>query len=142
MSAVTRLVTFVEVDAEAPDGRRISFSARHEAVLADGRRRTLLDDRGWTEAIRGAPPGADFWTLTAAEDIEDTARAVVGPDEPPDGVSHEAAEADHWAWMAEVLQRQGVAVDAQTLAQLPHDVVLSEPLRARLAAQAADFEPG
>ena len=70
--------------------------------------------------------------MTAAEDIEATARAVAGPEEPPDGVSREAAEADHWAWMAEVLPRQGVAVDAPTLVHLPHDVVLSEPLRARV----------
>jgi hypothetical protein len=34
-------------------------------------------------------------------------------------------EADHWAFLSEILRRQGVVVDAQELKRLPHDVVLS-----------------
>jgi len=66
------------------------------------------------------------------EDIEETARVVVGPDEPPEGYSQEEAEADHWAHLADVLRQQGVVVDALELKQLPHDVVLSERLLARI----------
>ena len=51
MAAVTRLVTFVDIDDAddaGPDARSMSVTARHEAVLADGRRVVLLDDRGWS----------------------------------------------------------------------------------------------
>jgi len=48
MSAVTRLVTFVDLAEGVGDTRQMSFSARHEAVLLDGRRVLLLDDRGWS----------------------------------------------------------------------------------------------
>lgn len=46
MPAVTRLVTLAELHG-ATDAH-LSVSARHEAVLDDGCRVLLLDDRGWT----------------------------------------------------------------------------------------------
>jgi hypothetical protein len=116
------------------DPRRISVSARHEAVLEDGSRLPLLDDRGWTEELRG--PGADavddLWALTPEGDIVDTARTVVGPDEPFGGRSQDVMESDHWKALAEKLRAQGVVVDAAELRQLPHDVELSDRLRSRL----------
>jgi hypothetical protein len=48
VSAVTRLVTFVDLREGVGDARQLSVSARHEAELPDGRRVLLLDDRGWT----------------------------------------------------------------------------------------------
>jgi hypothetical protein len=127
--------------AEAPrsagggiDPRRISVSARHEAVLDDGSRLLLLDDRGWTEELRGA--GAheigDLWALTSERDVVETARAVVGPDEPFGGHTQDDMETDHWAALAETLRAQGVVADADELKQLPHEVELSDRLRARL----------
>ena len=143
MAAVTRLVTLVDVQDDVADPRQMSVSALHEAVLEDGRRVLLLDDRGWTSAALTAswgevPDGEsrrdqlDTWAVTSVEDIEETARVVVGPDEPPEGYSQEEAEADHWAHLADVLRQQGVVVDALELKQLPHDVVLSERLLARI----------
>jgi hypothetical protein len=143
MAAVTRLVTLVDVRDEVADPRQMSVSARHEAVLADGRRVLLLDDRGWTSAALTAYGGeapedhsredqSDIWAVTSVEDIEEMARIVVGPDEPPDGYSQEEAEAAHWAYLADVLREQGIVVDAMELKRLPHDVVLSERLRARI----------
>jgi hypothetical protein len=143
MAAVTRLVTLVDVRDDVADPRQMSVSALHEAVLEDGRRVLLLDDRGWTSAALTAswgevPDGEsrrdplDTWALTSVEDIEETARVVVGPDEPAEGRSQADAEADHWAYLADVLRQQGVVVDALELKQLPHDVVLSERLLARI----------
>ena len=127
MVAVARLVTLLELrDADA---RRMSVSARHEAELVDGRRVLLLDDRGWSSSAN-VP---DIWALTSVAQIEETARTVVGPDEPYDGRSQEDMEADHWASLSEILRRQGVVVDAPELKRLPHDVVLSERLLARVA---------
>ena len=127
MVAVARLVTLLELrDADA---RGMSVSARHEAELVDGRRVLLLDDRGWSSSAN-VP---DIWALTSVEEIVETARMVVGPDEPYDGRSQEDMEADHWASLSEILRRQGVVVDAPALKRLPHDVVLSERLLARVA---------
>jgi hypothetical protein len=144
MAAVTRLLTLVDVRDDVADPRQMSVSARHEAVLADGRRVLLLDDRGWvSSALRaywaGEAPDSDpvkdqpdIWAVTSVEDIEEDARVVVGPDEPPDGHSQEEMEASHWAYLADVLRQAGVVVDAEELKRLPHQVVLSERLLARV----------
>lgn len=61
---------------------------------------------------------------------------VVGPDEPSDGFSQEDAEQGHWAYLRDVLRQHGVVVDALDLRRLPHDVVLSERLLARVGHSA------
>jgi hypothetical protein len=133
MVRVVRLVTVADVAADG-DARRLSVSARHEAVLDDGRRMLLLDDRGWSETLRGSGANevADIWAVTAEQDIAETARVVVGPDEPFDGRSQDDMDIDHWNTLAESLRAAGVLVDAGELKQLRHDVELSERLRARL----------
>jgi hypothetical protein len=137
MHRVVRLVTHADV-GEDVDPRRISVSARHEAVLEDGSRLLLLDDRGWTEELRGAGANGidDLWALTVERDIVETARVVVGPDEPFGGRSQDDMESDHWN--TENLRNHGVGADASELRQLPHDVVLSDRLRARLGQGPGD----
>ena len=98
----------------------MSLSALHLALLDDGRRVTLLDDRGW--ASHGPP---DIWRRTPSEEIEAAARTVVGPDEPYGSRSPVDMEADHWAHLAGVLRQHGVHIDAQALRRVPHDVELS-----------------
>ena len=115
-------MTFVDVD-DATDARQISVSARHEAVLEDGRHVLLLDDRGWSAS---GPP--NIWAVTSVEDIVDTTRTAVGPDEPFGVRSHEDMEADHWAQLTGTLRQQGIVADPLALKRLPHDVVLSERL--------------
>ncbi|MGO4748337.1 hypothetical protein AB4212_06845 [Streptomyces sp. 2MCAF27] len=127
MTGVTRLVTHVDLDDGATRAGQMSMSARLVAVLADGRGLVLLDDRGWS--LWG--PG-DVREWMSAEDVETDARMVVGPDEPGDGQTSEQMAADHWASLAGIIARHGVRVDARDLARLPHDVVLSERLRARI----------
>jgi hypothetical protein len=126
-------VTFVDVDELVSDVRRISVSARHEAVLVNGRRVLLLGDRGWS--VSGPH---NVWAATSAEDIVDTTRMVVGPDEPSDGRSHVDMEADHWALLAATLRQQGIDADASELKRLPHDVVLSKQLLARVGHDPGD----
>jgi hypothetical protein len=150
VSAVTRLVTFVDLREGVGDARQLSVSARHEAVLLDGRRVLLLDDRGWSETAHTAfyagdasdrdstrEEQPDIWAVTSVEDIEQTARTVVGPDEPLEGSSQEDAERGHWAYLSDVLRQHGVVVAAPLdLKRLPHDVVLSERLLARVGRSA------
>jgi hypothetical protein len=69
----------------------MSVSALHLAVLHDGRRVVLLDDRGWSAS---GPP--DIWRRTSIEEVEETARTVVGPDEPFGGHSQAHMKAAHW----------------------------------------------
>jgi hypothetical protein len=144
-------VTFVDLAEGVGDTHQMDFSARHEAVLLDGRRVLLLDDRGWSWSplLTAFQPGdasdrdspreqqPDIWATTSVEDIEQEARMVVGPDEPSDGFSQEDAEQGHWAYLGNVLRQHGVVVDALDLRRLPHDVVLSERLLARVGRSAS-----
>jgi hypothetical protein len=144
MAAVARLVTLVDADDD-PAGA-IGLSARHEAVLVDGRRVLLLDDRGWSwgppRPYGGASVGdasvGDAQGGLSVEDIEKTARMVVGPDEPFEGGSQADAEAAHWAHLTEILRQEGVSVDPAELRRLPHDVVLGERLLARVGRDPGD----
>lgn len=117
-----RLLTFVDV-ADAEPGQ-FSVTARHEAVLADGRRVVLLDDRGWSSS--------GGWEHVSVSEIQTTARVVVGPDEPFEGMSYDDMEAGHWHTLAETFRAQGVEVGADKLKALPHDVELSERVLARV----------
>ncbi|MDT0307427.1 hypothetical protein RM780_10675 [Streptomyces sp. DSM 44917] len=129
MADVTRLVTHVELDGDAPPGRRsLSVSARLEAVLTDGRTVVLLNDRGWTSSLSGeGPPG---WIT--AEEIEETARTVVGPDEPGEDQTHVEATAAHWRSLAATLTHAGAPTAPETLERLPRTVHLGPRLRAWL----------
>jgi hypothetical protein len=166
MASVTRLVTVVDIDdrtvpaevrdapvldGPAPDGaepaavpmitgaadvgdpREMSLSALHLAVLEDGRRLTLLDDRGW--GVHGPP---NIWRRTSVVEIETDARMVVGPDAPYGDHSAADTEADHWAYLADILRGQGVRVEADELSRLPHDVEISERLLTRIAGIPGD----
>lgn len=111
------------------DAREMSLSALHQAVLRDGRRLTLLDDRGW--GVHGPP---DIWQRASVEEIEADARAVVGPDEPYGSHSQADMESGHWSYLANILRDQGVQIDPDELSRLPHDVELSERLRTRITS--------
>jgi hypothetical protein len=143
---VARLLTFVDIvdDDDDPDARRMSVSARHEAVLADGRRVLLLDDRGWTEELRVVwddEPSAQecrllglpgIWASTTAEEMKRTARDVVGPDEPFEGRTHVDMDASHWDYLTRILRNHGVQVEAAELKALPHNIELSDRLLGRI----------
>ncbi len=122
------------------------MSARLDAELNDGRRLVLLSDRGWSAQAgysweRGHEPSPEeherlrsrsIWATQSIEDIQETARGVVGPDEPWGDRTYDDAEAQHWGWLAGVLRRNGVDVDAGTLSALPQDIELSDRVLARI----------
>lgn len=124
---VRRLETYVDIDDHA-DETAVSLRVRHEAELADGSRVLLLDDRGWTTS-----GSVSIWESTSVDQIADTARIVVGPDEPSEGRLREDMEAAHWAALQLILQYHGVHIDTSELRELQHDVILSPRLRARLS---------
>jgi hypothetical protein len=153
MARVTRLLTLVDVD-DADDGgtnaRRMSVTARQEAVLEDGRRVVLLDDRGWSGQLGAVwaedarPPEGwrktlpSIWAFETVEELERTARDVVGPDEPVCDRTQAEMEAGHWEALAGILREHGVQVEAAELRELPHDVELSTRLRARVSRTSGD----
>src|SRR5262245_57835669 len=143
MGAVARLLTSADVHDvrdDPGDPHRVSVSVLHEALLVDGRRIPLLDQRGWS-SLRHGPTDEDLgdaWAVSSLEDLEETARMVVGPEEPFGDHTREDMETLHWAALADVLRRQGVDVQPHELRELPHEVVLSERLRARVSRDAAD----
>lgn len=127
MDSVTRVLTVVDLGGGANGPRSMSVSALHLAVLDDGTRRVLLDDRGWT--TQGPD---DLWQHTTVEEIAETAVTVVGPDEPDEDLTADDMAQAHWEYLAEHLRTQGVAARAAELSRLQHDVELSQRMRARL----------
>ncbi len=132
MHQAKRLLTSIDVDEPAGTprdvDREMSISALLELEFDSGLRVTLLDDRGWSSA---GP--SNIWAYTSLKDLADTARTVVGPDDPPDHVSKKEADASYWAQIAANAQAQGVRIEAGDLAALPHDVHINHEIRARVA---------
>lgn len=131
MHAARRLVISVDLAAaegpQADTDQRMSVSALLELELVDGRRVVLLNDRGW------AACGRDIWAHIDLQDLAETSRMVVGPDEPPEGVSRQEEAAMHWAQLASRARANGVDVQGDDLAAMPHDVDISSELRERVA---------
>src|SRR3712207_4945974 len=135
VAAIARLITYTDVnDWPGQPAGQVSCSAVLKAELVDGRQIVLLDDRGWSEGVRFAGGGgpSDQWSYVTQEDVEETARTVVGPDEPADGESYEEAARMYWSFLARALEENGVAASADDLRSLPHVVVLSDRLRGRI----------
>lgn len=123
MSPIIRLVSFADSD-NATTGETEEVSVRHEAELDNGKLVLLLDNRGWSSIGR--------WSDARRRDIEETARVVVGPDEPYGEQSVEVATTGHWAFIQEILAVQGIEVEVSELRKMRHDVVLSKRLQDRL----------
>ena len=138
VAAIARLITYTDVnDWQGQPPGQVSCSAVLKAELVDGREIVLLDDRGWSASVRfvGGGGPSDQWSYATQEDIEETARTVVGPDEPADGQSYEDAARMHWSCLAGALEANGIAASGDDLQSLPHVVVLSDRLRARIAGR-------
>src|SRR3954451_16063156 len=103
-------------------------------LVMDGRVIVLLDDRGWSHSVldAGSSGAADQWRWMTQDDVVETARTVVGPDEPADGESYDEAARMYWSYLAGVLEEHGVAASPDDLQSLPHIVVLSDRLRRRV----------
>lgn len=126
MTAATRLISSADVDHPPSRPEVVSIAVRLELELADGRRVLLLNDRGWGSSRS--------WAELSLKNIQRNARKVVGPDEPPDGRSHEEEATLHWAYLQRIALQHGVVIDAHALRRLPNEVVLSDRLLARIDA--------
>ncbi len=112
-----------EVEELVEDFKRgVSFVVHEFAELADGRRLTLHEERGFTTS---AP-----WRYLTLEALERDVRTTVLPDEDDTQDEHP------WEWLAGLLRVHGIEATAEELRLLPYDVVFSERLRARVVADA------
>lgn len=63
---VVTLVTSLDTDPDVPDSRWVSISARQEAILTNGHRVLLINNRGWCHSGSSAswhrPPPRTSWT--------------------------------------------------------------------------------
>jgi hypothetical protein len=121
--------TEADFDRESADPTRgVRFRVREFADLADGRRVTLHDERGFTSALRvagRAAPPAYRWSHLTLAGLERDVRTTVLPDD-DDGEEHP------WEWFAELVSAHGIDVSADELRRVPYVVEFSERLRARV----------
>jgi hypothetical protein len=121
-----------EVETLIEDFKRgVCFVVHEFAELADGRRLTLQEERGFTGvtmASRGPAP-SDQWRYLTLENIERDVRTAVLPDD-------DSQDEHPWEWLAGLLHVHGIEATAEELRLLPYEVVFSERLRARVVADA------
>lgn len=125
MTAIVRLLTTINIHDGHDSDMQVNVSALHEAVLADGLRIPLLVDRGWSSS--------GTWSQQTLRDMVETARVVVGPDEPFGEASSEQAAIGHWQCLSSILARHGFRIEAVELRLLSHDVVLTGRLSKRIS---------
>jgi hypothetical protein len=103
------------------DPRENNFRVSEFAVLDNGERITLHDERGY-----GA--GSSSGDIRAQQTVETITRDVlttVLPDD-DDGDEHP------WEWLAQLARAHGIEVTADNLRQVPYEVVLTERVLQRL----------
>jgi len=122
VSEIEQLVTVVDLDDRNPSGH--SAWAHLFAVLRNGERLLLFDDRGWSSS---APIAEGTLQQTEVD-----ARTVVGPDGPGHGQTAEQMEDLYWGSLVNKLRDARVVVEVAELRALPHEVEIREPLRSRL----------
>lgn len=115
-----------ELSTAGPGG--VSFDVHEFAVLDDGRRLALHEERGWTSWLQSSQPARssgrpellDPWSYFTIEDLEQDVLNVVLPDE-------EGTEEKHpWEWLRGLLQKQGVEASAEHLKTVPYTVEFSD----------------
>lgn len=127
MAVVTRFVSVVEL-TEGANSQGISVSVLLEAELANGRSLVVLDDRGWNSS--------QPWDQVQPEQIRETARTVVGPDEPYGEQTMADAVTAYWDYIRRILAEYGIESRSTELQAIPHEVVLSERVLERLKHRA------
>jgi hypothetical protein len=104
----------------------VSFSVAELAVLGDGRRVLLHEERGFTTAPW--PPGDPWAGLTAAT-LEHDVLMTVLPDDDEPGEDHP------YDWLAARCAERGLQVTADELRRVPYRVELSDRVLDALAGR-------
>lgn len=110
--------------------RAASFRVSEFAVLADGGRLTLHDERGFSSW----DSSGDQWRHLTLEGVEADVRTTVLPDEDDTDDEHP------WNWLVELLLSHGITTSADRLRLVPYEVEFSERLLARLTNEGGRTE--
>lgn len=134
--ALGAVVELAEADSSPKSDGTVDFSVSEFAVLDDGDRLPLHDERGWSSGpMRVAhftpppwppDPPVSLWSTIDRDDIVRTTLAVVEPDDDDDPDGHP------YEWLAELLASHGVMASAEELRPLPYAVEFGPLLEARL----------
>ena len=101
-----------EVENLVEDFKRgVSFVVHEFADLADGRRLTLHEERGFTTS-RG-PAQIDMWRYLTLEHLERDVRTTVLPDD------DDTQDERPWEWLAGLIRAHGVEATPEELRVLP-----------------------
>lgn len=115
-ASVVGLGAYCDLAGSGEDGRSQSFAVSEFVLLEDGRRVTLLTDRGFTI---GSPSGP----LRAWDDgksiVQDALNVVL-----PDDNGYD--EVHRWTDLAKAARVRGFTVTAVELQGLPYEVILSD----------------
>lgn len=118
-----------EVEQDAENFKRgASFRVHEFADMADGRRLTLHEERGFSMVVKvtGQSAPGEPWQSLTLEALERDVRTTVLPDD-------DTPDEHPWEWLAGLLRTHGVEASPDELRFLPYDVVFSQRLRARVA---------
>lgn len=107
-------------DVVAEPGSGLHFRVQEFATLADGRRLTLHDERGFS---MGSSTSEDLWSFVTLEGLERDVRTTVLPDD------DDTADDHPYEWLAGLLRAHGVDVSPAHLRRLPYVVEFSQRLR-------------
>jgi hypothetical protein len=105
------------------DPREFGLVVSEFVLLDNGDRVTLHSERGFS----GRSSSGSIW---AHATIDSITRGVLTTVLAADDDDHP------WEWLADLARRHGIDVTADELREVPYEVVISEPVRRRLAAGA------
>jgi hypothetical protein len=111
--------------------RSAAFRVSEFALLSDGRRVTLHNERGFNSWSSSGDP----WSHLTLEGVAADVLTTVLPD---DG---DPQEEHPWEWLAELLTAHGVEVSSDELRSLPYVIEYSDRLLARLALRGNRSDP-
>jgi hypothetical protein len=131
---VVGLGALCDVREPTDDPRGQSFSVAEFVLLADGRRVTLHDARGYTLE---SPTGGVGDHETVRSVTRDVLNVVI-----PDDGDVDAGEEHPWSWLAELARARGLDVTADDLRVLPYEVVLSDDVLRWLHDSSGSAPPG
>lgn len=128
---VVGLGALCDVNTEDEGEFRVSCVVSEFAVLADGWRITLHDERGFNSWSSSGDP----WLHLTVEDLERSVLTTVLPDD-------DDTEDEHpWDWLVELVHAQGLGTSVEELRGVPYEVVFTERLLARLPTDACSPSP-
>lgn len=110
-------------EARVADQREAHFSVGEFAVLGDGRRITLHNERGFGGRLSR---NADYWLYQTEESVKRGVLTTVLPDDDDTQDEHP------WEWLVTLCRARGIETTVDELKAVPYEVVLSERMVDRL----------